>query len=117
MKHLIPDETSLTVNKGEARMNRKRRGIININLVWTVIKTACFLSEFNQQKFIERSLRDLGVKNYKTDTVGSSLNERELATKAFNNAKAEATTILDQIGYRLVKVSNIEILGHHVKQE
>jgi hypothetical protein len=108
---------SLTMRKVETRMNRKRRGIIIVSVVWTVIKTACFLSEINQQKFIERLLRDLGVKHYRAGYVGSSLNERELATKAFNNAKAEASAILDQISYRLAKVSNIEILGHHVKEE
>jgi len=117
MKNLIPDETSLTIRKVEARLNRKRRGIRQGYVVWNVIKTACFLSEIDQQRFIERSLRELGVRHYRALRTSTYLNERELATKAFNNAKAEAIEVLEQIGYKLKKVSNVEILGHHVRQE
>lgn len=82
-----------------------------------MIKTACFLSAIDQQRIIERWLRELGVRNYRALRTGSYLNERELATKAFNNAKNEATEILETIGYKLKKVANIEILGHHVFEE
>ncbi len=85
--------------------------------MWKVIKTVCFLSEIDEQRFIGRSLQELGVRHYRTLRTSAYLNERELVTKAFNNAKAEALDILEKIEYKLKKVSNIEILGHNVIQE
>lgn len=49
--------------------------------------------------------------------VGSLHDERELAMKAFNNAKHAALAILEPIDFKILKVSNIEILGNYVYQE
>lgn len=73
IKELIPNEASLTVRKVEARLNRKRRGKYLTYVVWTVLKTVCFLSEQDEQRFIEKSLRALGVHQFRAYPIGSLL--------------------------------------------
>jgi hypothetical protein len=51
------------------------------------------------------------VQQFHSLPVGSLHDERELAMKAFNNAKHAALAILEPIDFKILKVSNIEILA------
>jgi hypothetical protein len=76
MRELIPHESSLTEKKVEVRLNRKRR-CKNMNyVVWTTMRTVCFLSEIDQQRFIEKSLLQFGVRHFRAYPIGSLLNDR-----------------------------------------